>query len=112
MALQIGRLIGHHRVTRGVGLVEGVGGKALNLFKQLQGGLLVHAPAQAAVHLPGAVLPLLAVEEHLPLPLQHIVLFLGHGPPDNVRPAQGVARQVPENLHHLLLVDDAAAGGL
>ena len=112
VALEVGRLVGHHGVARRVGLVKGIAGKAFNLLEQRLGGGLVHAAAQAAVYLHLAALPHLAVEEHLPLPLQHVVLFLGHGPADNVGPAQGVARQIPENLHHLLLVDDAAAGGL
>ena len=112
VALQVGGLVSHHRIACRVGLIEGVGGKIGDLLKQLLSGLLVHAPAEAALDLHGAILSQLPVDEHFPFPFQHIVLLFGHRPADNVRPAQGVARQVPENLHHLLLVDDAAAGRL
>ena len=40
------------------------------------------------------------------------MLLFRHGPADDVGPAQGVPRQLPEDLHHLLLVEDAPGGGL
>ncbi len=93
-----------------MGFVEGIGGKVPNLLEQGLCHALGHPPVHAALHLPGAILPLLAVDEDLLLPLQHIVLLFGHGPADNIRPAQRVARQLPENAHDLLLIDNTSKG--
>ena len=47
-----------------------------------------------------------------PLLLHDRFFFLRHGAPHQVAPAQGIARQVPDDLHDLLLVDDASVGRL
>ena len=39
-----------------------------------------------------------------------LCLLFAHGPAYHIGLAQGVARQLLEDLHHLLLVDDAAIG--
>ena len=38
------------------------------------------------------------------------MLFLGHRPPNDISPAQRVSRQGAEDLHDLLLVNNAAVG--
>ena len=50
------------------------------------------------------------MEKGLPLPLHILGLLLGHGPAHHVRLAQGIARQLLEDLDDLLLVHDAAVG--
>ena len=50
------------------------------------------------------------MEKGLPLPLHVLGLLFGHGPAHHVRLAQGIARQLLEDLDDLLLVHDAAVG--
>ena len=52
------------------------------------------------------------MDEGLALGVDDGVLFLGHGPADHVRLAQGEAGQLLEDLDDLLLIDDAAVGDL
>ena len=51
-----------------------------------------------------------AVDKMLPLSLHHGMLLFAHGPANIVCLAKGEACQLPEDLHHLLLVDDASVG--
>ncbi len=83
-----------------MGFVEGVGGKGLHLPKNLVGGGLLHPVLPAPLQKVGALLR------------HHVGLFLTHGPADQIGLAVAVAPQLPANLHHLLLVDDAAVGNL
>ena len=106
MALEIRRLIGHHRITDGVGLVEGVVGEVVNFIENGLGRGLGDAAGHAAPDVPGGV----AVEEGLPLPLHVLGLFFGHGPADHVGLAQGVTGQLLEDLDDLLLIHDASVG--
>ena len=89
-------------------LVECVGSKTRHLVVDLVGHLLGDAVGHAA----GALMARLgaAVDEVFPLGLHHVVFLLAHGPADVVGLAEREARQLPEDLHHLLLVDDAAVG--
>ena len=90
-----------------MGLVEGVFGKIRHLVVDVVGRALLQAVVHAALH----ALLRIAVDEILTLLLHHRGLFLAHGTAHQVRAAHGVARQVPHDLHHLLLVDDTAVGG-
>ena len=69
-----------------------------------------HAPADAAVDDHVAVFVHHAVHEILPLLGHHVLFLLGHGPAHQVAAAQRVARQIPHDLHDLLLIDHAAVG--
>ena len=106
MALEPGRLIGHHRVANRVGLVEGVVGKVVDLVVDALG----HVLGDAVGGTPGDVPLRVPVEEGGPLLLDVLHLFLGHGPAHHIRLAQGVAPQLLEDLDDLLLVDNAAVG--
>ena len=91
-----------------MGFVEGIGSEVRHLVEDPAGGLLRDPVSDAARY------PLLgvSVNEVLPLLLHHLRLFLGHGSPHQVRPAQAVACQLLDDLHYLLLVNDTAVGGL
>ena len=103
-----GGLVGDDGVAGGVGLVEGVFGKVHHSVVDAGGNLFIDPAGRAA----GNVLLGVAVDE-VPALLFHDGLFLfTHGPADQVAPAQGVAAQVPDDLHDLLLVHDAAVGRL
>ncbi len=99
-------LVGHHSVAHRVGLVEGIVGKLVDLVVDGHG----HVLGDAVGHAPGDPPLRVAVEEGLLLPGHVLCLLLAHGPADHICLPQGVARQLLENLHHLLLVDDAAVG--
>ena len=106
VTLEVRRLIGHHRVADGVGLVEGVVGKVIDLVIDGLGRFLWNAVGHAALDVTGGV----AVEERLPLPFHVLGLLLGHGAAHHVRLTQRVARQLLEYLDDLLLIDDTAVG--
>ena len=90
-----------------MGLVEGVLGKVHHFVVDV----LRHPFGNALFKASGDPFFGIAVDEVMALLLHDGLLFLGHGPADQVAPSQGVARQVPHDLHDLLLVDDAAVGG-
>ena len=106
MALEIRRLIGHHRVADGVGLVEGVVGKIIDLVVNGLCRGFRDAVGHAAPDIPRRV----AVEERFPLPLHVFGLLLGHGAAHHIRLSQRIACQLLKNLDDLLLIDDAAVG--
>ena len=106
VALEPGGLVGHHRVGDGVGLVEGVLGEGVDLLVDGLGGRLRDAVGHTSRDAPVGI----PVDEGRPLPLDLLALLLAHGPADHVGLAQGVPRQLLEDLHHLLLVDDAPVG--
>ena len=108
VALEVGGLVGDVGIAGRVALVEGVGGEAGHLVVDLVGDLF----GDAVGHAPRALVARLgaAVDEVLPLGLHDGVLFLAHGAADVVRLPEGEAGQLPEDLHHLLLIDDAAVG--
>ena len=89
-----------------MGLVEGVIGEGEDLIVDLFGCGGVDAVGYAALDVAGGV----AVEKRLPL-LSHVLgLLLAHGPAEHIRLAQGVPRQLLEDLDDLLLIDDTAVG--
>ena len=100
VGLQPGGLVGHQGVGRGVGFIEAVAGKFFHQVEDLD--------RQVAVDTLGAR----ALLEYRAL-LGHLLgLFLAHGAAQHVGAAQGIARQFLGDLHHLLLVQDDAVGGL
>ena len=106
MALEVGRLIGHHGVADRVGLVEGIVREIVNL---LVNGLC-RGLRDTVCHTAGDVPVQIAVEEGLPFLLNVLRLLFAHGPADHIRLSQRIARQVLENLDDLLLINDAAIG--
>ena len=98
MLLEIRRAVAKHRIRSRVRLVEGVVGKAFHIRKQLGGNRRIHA----ALHGTG--------DKRLPLCQQHGGFLFRHGAPHNVRVPEGVARNLAEDLHDLLLIDHAAVG--
>ena len=112
MQLEPGRLHGDQPVGRRVAFVEGIAGKGGHFVVNMLGHLPGHAPADAAVDDHVAVFVHHAVHEILPLLGHHVLFLLGHGPAHQVAAAQTVARQIPHDLHDLLLIDHAAVGDL
>ena len=89
-------------------LVEGVGRKAGHFVVDLVCYLLRDAvgnTARALVAGLGA-----AVHKMFPLGFHDGVLLFAHGAADVICLSEGEARQLPEDLHDLLLIDDAAVG--
>ena len=70
-----------------------------------------HLRVYAVRHTAGHTLFGIPVSKVFPLLLHHILLFLAHGAAHKVASAHGIAAQLPHNLHHLLLIHDAAVGG-
>ena len=75
MALEIGRLIGHHRIADRMGLIKRVVGKVVDLIIDRLGGFagdtVCNAPGNAALFI--------AVNEGYALFFDLFRLFLGHG---------------------------------
>ena len=106
MALEVRRLVGHHRVADGVGFIEGVVGEVKDLIVNgLRRGLL-DAIGDAAGDAPRRV----AVDKGVPLLLDLLGLLLADGPAHHVRLSQREAAQLLKNADDLLLIDDAAVG--
>ncbi len=93
-------LVGDQGVGGGVGFVETVAGKLLHQVEDLHRQLAVDAVL------------LRPLGKHRPL-LGHLLrLLLAHGAAQQVGAAERVAGQHLGDLHHLLLVEDDAVGGL
>ena len=87
-----------------MGLIECVIGEGEDLIVDFFGRGGVDAVGHAALDVAGGI----AVEKRLPL-LGHVLgLLLAHGPAEHIRLAQGVPRQLLEDLDDLLLIDDTA----
>ena len=106
VALEVRRLVGHHRVADSVGLVESVVGEVVDfLIDGLRRGLrdaVSHAACNTSF--------LVTVDKGVLLLLNLGGFLLGDGPAHHVRLPQGVPAQLLEDLNDLLLVDDAAVG--
>ena len=100
VGLEIGGLVGDQRVGRRMGLVEAVAGELFHQVEDLGGPSGVHPLGHRAMDELGAQL------DHL------LGLLLAHGATQQVCLPQAEAGQRLGNLHHLLLVDDDAIGGL
>ncbi len=105
--LQPGSLIGHHRVSGTVGFVESIFGEVDHVVKNAVCHLLVNSLGNTARH----SLSLISVDKILPLLLHDGVLLLAHGTAHQVASAHGVPAQIPDDLHDLLLINDAAVCG-
>ena len=110
VALQPGRLVSDDRVGRRVGFIERVSRETRHFVEDGVGDLLGHPVADAAGHVDGTVLVQLAVDEILALLRHDVRLLLGHGAAHQVGAAVGVPAQFADDVHDLLLVDDAAVG--
>ena len=89
-----------------MGFVEGVVGKVINFVIDVLRRLLRDAVGKAALDAPALV----AVNEGVALGLDLVGVLFGDGAAHHVRAAQRVARQLLEDHHDLLLIDDAAVG--
>ena len=98
VAFQVRRLVGHHRVAHGMGLVEGVVCKGNDLI--VDG--LAHAFADPALDAAVNILGRVTIDEGLPFRFDNLHLFLGDGAADIVRLAHGIAAQLAEYLNDLL----------
>ena len=87
-------------------LVEGVAREIEDLVVDAVGHVLRHAVFHAA----GDAAALVAVHERGALLDDLLLLLLGHGAADHVRLPEREAREPPEDLDDLLLIDDAAVG--
>ena len=106
MALEVRRLVGHHRVADGVSLIEGVVGEVKDLIVNgLRRGLL-DAIGDAAGDAPLRV----AVDKGVPFLFDLLGLLLADGSAHHVRLPQREATQLLKNADDLLLIDDAAVG--
>ena len=112
MAFQVSGLVSHHRISGGVGFIEGVGRKVAHFVEDPIGDFRADSIGHRPYAVLGAVWILMAVEEILPFLLHNVVLFLGHGPAHQIRPSIGVSRQAAADLHYLFLVHHAAVGDL
>ena len=90
-----------------MGLVERVRGESGHLVEQLVCRVRVDPVCHASLD-PARLVP---VDECLPFRLDLVQVLLAHGPPDQVGPAEAVARETLEDRHDLLLVRDGAIGG-
>ena len=86
MALEIGRLVGNHRIADGVGLIEGIVGEVVNFIVDGFGGGFGDAAGDAALDVPLRI----AVDEGIPLLFNLLGLFLRDGPTHHIRLAQGI----------------------
>ena len=109
-AFQISGLIGYRRIGSSMGFIERVRRERGHIVEDCDRHIFGNAAAFATLHHHRPVLIGQAVEEDLPLPFHHIVFFLGHGPADHIGPAEGIPRELTENLHDLLLIHDTAVG--
>ena len=108
MALEVSGLECHISVAGRMALVEGVGRKAGHFVVDLVCHLLRDAVGNAArTFVTGFGT---AVHKVLPLCFHDSVLLFAHGAADVICLSEGKACQLPEDLHDLLLIDDAAVG--
>ena len=108
VAFEPRRLIGNRSIGGGVGLIEGIGGKALHLTEHGSGCSLVNTAAHAALHYHIAVFVGHTVDKNGAFALHDVMLFLAHGAAHDVCSAEAIARQLTEYLHDLLLINNAA----
>ena len=100
VGLEVGRLVSHPRVARGVRLVERVGGEFLPVAPDLFEHLRIVSVLPAALDELGFQVVQLVLE------------FLAHGLAERVRLAAGEVGQKTRQQHDLLLVDRDAVGVL
>ena len=108
VVFEICRLHGDHGIAGCVALVEGV-------LREVVHGV-VYAVRRSlgypSVHTAPDILSRISVYKGLAVLVYHVLLLLAHGAADIVGLPQGISREVLEDLHDLLLIDDASIGGL
>ena len=104
IALQIGRLHRDDGVRRRVRLVERVLREVRHLVVDVARDLLADPVCDAA----GDIGFRIAVNEFLALLRHDLRLFLRHRAADQIGPSHRVAGEIADDLHDLLLIDDAA----
>ena len=90
-----------------MGFIECIFGEVDHIVKDSVGHLLADPFGKAARH----ALFLVSVDEIHPLLLHDGMLLFTHGTAHQIASAHGVSAQIPDDLHHLLLIDDTAVGG-
>ena len=100
------RLIGHHRVSRRMGLVKGIFCKISHLIKDRLRHILRDPFADTAGY------SLFRITEHKVLSLlgHYIALFLRHGTAHQIASSHGIPCQIPHDLHYLFLIHNTAIG--
>ena len=98
MTFEICRAIRNEGICRRVRLIKGVICKALHIRKQFCCRLAVHT----ALHSPR--------NKALTLGKQNVRLLFGHGTAHDVGVTEGIARDLAEDAHDLLLIDGTAVG--
>ena len=91
-----------------MGLVKRILGEVHHHVVDLSCGLLINAVGNTA----GYILLRITVDEVCPLFFHDSLLLFTHGTTHQIASAQGISRQIANNLHYLLLVHNAAVGGL
>ena len=104
VVFQPGGLKGDNRIGGGMGFIKGILGKVDHIVVYFIGHGLADSIPDAARN----VFLLVSVDKVLPFLLHHLYLFFGHGAAQDIASPVGIARQVTHDLHHLLLVNNAA----
>ena len=73
--------------------------------------MICHLLINAIVHTAYNPFLCISINEVFPFLLHHLCFLLAHGPAHQIASAHGIAGQITDDLHHLLLVDDTAVGG-
>ena len=89
-----------------MGFIKGVLCKVDHFIVNVIGRLFIDAVGNTAPY----SFRLIAIDEILALLLHHSRLFLTHGAAHKIASAHGIASQIPDNLHDLLLVYNAPIG--
>ena len=91
-----------------MGFIKGVLGKIHHFIIDLGSNLLRNPLCHASRHL----LLFISVNKVGALLFHNGLLLFAHGTPHQIAPSQGIASQVADDLHDLLLVHDTAIGRL
>ncbi len=91
-----------------MGFVKGIFGKIHHILIDAARRFFVNPLGYAA----GNLFRFVSVNKVRPLLFHHRLLLFTHGTAHQIAPPQGVASQITDNLHYLLLVNDTAIGRL
>ena len=108
IVFEISSLIRYDRVSSRVRFVEGVLGEADHAVEDRLRYIPRHSVRYGSRDLDISEGVLLSVDEVFLFSLHLVHLLLGHHPADFIRPSVAVACKVADDLHDLLLVDDAS----
>ena len=90
-----------------MGLIKSIFGKVHHIVINLGRHLLGNPVGHASRH----PLLLIAVYEVRPFLFHYGLLFLAHSPAHQIASSQSISPKITDDLHYLLLVNDAAVGG-